>query len=74
MTLRHRPQEAAAAVEAADQGDIDTAEVDLAVWFAPPSETNFSGGYLVGEQSAVVAATSAFRDAVLSVAAAPREG
>ncbi len=45
----------------------------LAQWFAPPSETNFSGGYLVGEQSAVQAACHAFRDAVLDVAAAPRE-
>lgn len=64
------PLEATFALDAA----LKAAEVDLAVWFAPPSETNFSGGYLVGEQSAVVAATSAFRDAVLSVAAAPREG
>jgi ethanolamine utilization protein EutL len=52
---------------------LKAAEVDLAVWFAPPSETNFSGGYLVGEQSAVVAACAAFRDAVLEVAAMPRE-
>ena len=35
---------------------LKTAEVEVAVWFAPPSETNFSGGYLVGDQSAVVAA------------------
>ena len=52
---------------------LKAAEVELAVWFAPPSETNFSGGYLVGEQSAVVAACAAFRDAVLEVAAMPRE-
>lgn len=45
----------------------------MKVWFAPPSETNFSGGYLVGSQSAVVAACNAFRDAVLEVASQPLE-
>ena len=63
------PLEATYALDAA----LKAAEVELAVWFAPPSETNFSGGYLVGEQSAVVAACAAFRDAVVAVAAAPRE-
>lgn len=63
------PLEATFALDAA----LKVAEVEVAVWFAPPSETNFSGGYLVGEQSAVVAASGAFRDAVLDVAAAPRE-
>ena len=52
---------------------LKAAEVEIAVWFAPPSETNFSGGYLVGDQSAVVVACHAFRDAVVDVAAAPRE-
>lgn len=63
------PLEATYALDAA----LKAAEVEVAVWFAPPSETNFSGGYLVGDQSAVVAACNAFRDAVLDVAAAPRE-
>ena len=63
------PLEATYALDAA----LKAAEVELAVWFAPPSETNFSGGYLVGPQSAVVAACGAFRDAVLEVAAMPRE-
>lgn len=63
------PLEATFALDAA----LKAAEVEMAVWFAPPSETNFSGGYLVGEQSAVVAACAAFRDAVLEVAAMPRE-
>ena len=40
---------------------------------AKGSPEDFSGGYLVGPQSAVVAACAAFRDAVLDVAAAPRE-
>ncbi len=63
------PLEATFALDAA----LKAAEVELKVWFAPPSETNFSGGYLIGDQSAVVAACSAFRDAVVSVAAGPRE-
>lgn len=63
------PLEATYALDAA----LKVAEVEMAVWFAPPSETNFSGGYLVGPQSAVVAACGAFRDAVLEVAAVPRE-
>ena len=63
------PLEATFALDAA----LKVAEVEVAVWFAPPSETNFSGGYLVGEQSAVVAACEAFRDAVVDVAATPRE-
>ncbi len=63
------PLEATYALDAA----LKAAEVEVAVWFEPPSETNFSGGYLVGDQSAVVAACAAFRDAVLEVAALPRE-
>lgn len=63
------PLEATFGLDAA----LKAAEVELRVWFAPPSETNFSGGYLVGDQSAVVAATQAFRDAVVAVAACPRE-
>lgn len=63
------PLEATFALDAA----LKVADVTPVVWFAPPSETNFSGGFLTGDQSAVVAACAAFRDAVLSVAAAPRE-
>ena len=63
------PLEATFGLDAA----LKAAEVELAVWFAPPSETNFSGGYLVGDQSAVVAACQAFREAVVEIAARPRE-
>jgi ethanolamine utilization protein EutL len=52
---------------------LKTADVEMRVWFEPPSETNFSGGYLVGDQSAVVAACAAFREGVLEVARTPRE-
>lgn len=60
------------ATYALDQA-LKSADVEMKVWFAPPSETNFSGGFLVGDQSAVVAACSAFRDAVLEIARRPRE-
>jgi ethanolamine utilization protein EutL len=63
------PLEATFALDAA----LKAADVELKVWFAPPSETNFSGGHLVGSQSAVVAACHAFRAAVLEVAALPLE-
>ncbi len=52
---------------------LKAADVEVKVWFPPPSETNFSGGFLVGSQSAVVAACAAFRDGVLDVATKPRE-
>ncbi len=63
------PLEATYALDAA----LKAADVEIKVWFPPPSETNFSGGFLVGSQSAVVAACGAFRDGVLEVAAQPRE-
>ena len=63
------PLEATYALDAA----MKAADVEIKVWFPPPSETNFSGGYLIGSQSAVVAACNAFRDAVLEVAAQPLE-
>src|SRR5919202_5746899 len=47
---------------------LKAAEVDLRVWFQPPSETNFSGALLTGSQSATRAATIAFQEAVLEVA------
>ncbi len=47
------------------------ANVRLAKWFGPPSETNFGGGYLVGEQTACEAAATAFASAIADVCAAP---
>jgi len=63
------PLEATFAIDAA----LKAADVALVNWFAPPSETNFSGAHLSGSQSAVVAACRAFADAVFEVAALPRE-
>ena len=45
----------------------------LAALFAPPSETNFGGGFLTGTQSACKAACEAFAAAVLDVAGRSRE-
>ena len=50
---------------------LKAAEVEMRVWFEPPSETNFSGGLLSGSQSACRAAAQAFADAVVDVARDP---
>jgi ethanolamine utilization protein EutL len=48
------------------------ARTTLAKWFGPPSETNFGGGYLAGDQPACEAAARAFAEAVVDVCRAPR--
>ena len=50
---------------------LKAADVTVKVWFAPPSETNLSGGLLTGSQSACKAACAAFRETVLEVARNP---
>lgn len=55
------PLEATYALDAA----LKAADVELVTYFEPPSETNFSGGYLTGSQSACKAACEAFADAVV---------
>ncbi|TQV81129.1 ethanolamine utilization microcompartment protein EutL [Exilibacterium tricleocarpae] len=50
---------------------LKAANVEIAAFFAPPSETNFGGGYLTGSQAACKAACDAFQQAVLDVAAQP---
>ena len=52
---------------------VKAADVSVATYFEPPSETNFSGGWLTGSQSACRAACAAFQDAVLEVAAHPKK-
>lgn len=52
---------------------LKAADVTVGALYAPPSETNFGGGLLVGSQSACQAAAMAFQDAVKAVAAQPRE-
>jgi len=63
------PIEATYAIDAA----LKAAEVEMRVWWAPPSETNFSGALLSGTQSACRAACQAFQDAVLDVARYPHK-
>lgn len=50
---------------------LKAADVRLVKHFPPPSETNFSGGWLAGSQAACQAACDAFREAVCSVARQP---
>jgi ethanolamine utilization protein EutL len=61
------PIEATFAIDAA----LKRAQVELSVWFKPPSETNFSGALLTGTHSACQAACQAFQEAVLDLAKAP---
>lgn len=50
---------------------LKVADVEMKVYYAPPSETNFAGGLLVGEQYAVEAAARAFQETVLDLASRP---
>ena len=59
------------AVLALDQA-LKAADVEMKVYWAPPSETNFAGGLLVGDLPAVEAAAAAFQETVLDLAATPR--
>jgi ethanolamine utilization protein EutL len=63
------PEEAIYGVDAA----MKAAEVKMGVFYGPPSETNFGGALLYGEQSACKAACNAFAEAVKFVAAHPTE-
>ena len=61
------PLESIVGVDAA----CKAAAVRMTKWFGPPSETNFGGAYLVGDQAACEAAARAFAGAVADVCAAP---
>ena len=61
------PIEAMYAIDAA----LKAADVTMAAFFGPPSETNFGGGLLTGSQSACKAACDAFAEAVKFVADYP---
>ena len=61
------PLEAAYGIDAA----LKAADVKLATYIPAPSETNYSGAFLVGDQAACNAACAAFRDAVVQIAGAP---
>ena len=61
------PLEAIVGLDAA----VKAADVELKVFYGPPSETNFAGGLLTGDQAACKAACEAFAEAVCSVADGP---
>jgi len=63
------PEEAIYGLDAA----LKAADVRLAAFYGPPSETNFGGGLLTGSQSACKAACDAFAEAVKYIAANPTE-
>lgn len=61
------PVEAMMGLDAA----LKAADVKLATFFSPPTETNFAGGLLHGSQSACQSACEAFAQAVIKSAANP---
>jgi ethanolamine utilization protein EutL len=61
------PLEAMYALDAA----LKAADVQMAAFYGPPSETNFGGGLLTGSQSACKAACDAFAEAVKFIADNP---
>ncbi len=63
------PVEAVVGLDAA----LKASDVELVQFFAPPTETNFSGGLLTGTQSACQAACDAFAQAVTDLAAKPKD-
>ncbi|MBE6908235.1 MAG: ethanolamine utilization microcompartment protein EutL [Ruminococcaceae bacterium] len=61
------PAEAVMGLDAA----LKAADVELRLFYGPPTETNFAGGLLTGEQAACEAACKAFADKVCEVAETP---
>lgn len=61
------PLEAMLALDAA----LKTADVSLVRFYGPPTETNFAGGLLTGDQAACRAACEAFAATVMAIAADP---
>ena len=63
------PMEALLGLDAA----LKAAQVELKVFYGPPTETNFAGGLLVGDQAACRAACEAFAQAVCDAAEHPQK-
>lgn len=61
------PSEAVCGIDAA----LKAADVQMKVFYGPPSETNFAGGLLVGDQAACKAACEAFADRIIKTADNP---
>ncbi len=64
------PLEAVVGVDAA----LKAANVRLATWMPPPSETNFAGAYLVGDLADVEAGALAFVEAIREIVRSPLQG
>ena len=60
------------AIRAMD-GALKAADVELKCFYGPPSETNFAGGLLTGDQAACKAACEAFAEEVCRIADDPVE-
>ena len=63
------PAEAICALDEA----LKAADVKMKIFYGPPTETNFAGGILTGEQAACEAACEAFAETVIRVAAYPMQ-
>lgn len=61
------PLEAFVGLDAA----LKAADVELSLYYGPPTETNFAGGLLTGTQASCQAACDAFADAVCRIAEDP---
>ncbi|RHO03263.1 microcompartment protein EutL [Clostridium sp. AM22-16AC] len=61
------PLEASVGLDAA----LKAADVELSLYYGPPTETNFAGGLLTGSQASCQAACDAFADAVCRIAEDP---
>lgn len=61
------PIEAIVGLDAA----LKAAQVEMKIFYGPPSETNFAGGLLTGDQAACKAACEAFAEAVNKIADDP---
>lgn len=61
------PLEASVGLDAA----LKAADVELSLYYGPPTETNFAGGLLTGSQASCQAACDAFADAVCRIADDP---
>ena len=61
------PLEAVCGLDAA----LKAAQVEMKVFYGPPTETNFAGGLLVGDKAACKAACEAFAETVCAIADSP---
>lgn len=61
------PLEASVGLDAA----LKAADVELSLYYGPPTETNFAGGLLTGSQASCQAACDAFADTVCRIAEDP---